>query len=201
MKNLPINSLIALSSIKKSLSVFTLICLLFPLISSGLDKTFTTSDWGPFADSGATLNNGVFTFPTGAESWAGFYNSKTSLFPFTFQFGGKITFTASIPNGGSADVQFRFERLPYPDVDPAFDTIEEAVTGSSATQYTIEIPAQGTNTFSSFIFYILDRDMPVALGNVVVTEYAESPTELPENNANSYTPSNVTNLVGNFSFG
>jgi hypothetical protein len=201
MKNLPINSLIALSSIKKSLSVFTLICLLFPLISSGLDKTFTTSDWGPFADSGATLNNGVFTFPTGAESWAGFYNSKTSLFPFTFQFGGKITFTASIPNGGSADVQFRFERLPYPNVDPAFDTIEEAVTGSSATQYTIEIPAQGTNTFSSFIFYILDRDMPVALGNVVVTEYAESPTELPGNNANYYTPSNVTNHVGDFSFG
>jgi hypothetical protein len=187
--------------VTKTFLIFLIIAFLCPSISRGLDKSFATTDWGPFADSGATLNNGVFTFPTGAENWAGFYNSKTSLFPLTFPSGGKITFTASVPNGGSANVQFRFERLPYPDDDPAFDTIEETVTGSSASQYTIEIPAQGTNTFSSFLFYIVDRDVSVALGNVVVTEYAASPPELPEEYANYYTPSNVGYYTDTFPFG
>ena len=148
----PLSTLPDACCVTKTFLIFLIIAFLYPNISRGLDKSFATTDWGPF--EGATLNNGVFTFPSTANYYAGFYNSKTSLFPFAFPSGGEITFTASVPNGGSAIVQFRFERLPYPDVDPAFDTVEETLTGGSATQYTIEIPPQGTNTFSSFLFLL-----------------------------------------------
>ena len=81
------------------------------------------------AFGGASVGgDGSFTFPSGAESWAGFANVNTAIYPFVFEHGGRIQFTASVPAGGSADVRFRFERLPYPDVDPSYNT--EAVTVS-----------------------------------------------------------------------
>ena len=42
----------------------------------------------------------LFTFPAGAEVWAGFANLNFDLYPFTFANGGSITFTAAVPNGG-----------------------------------------------------------------------------------------------------
>ena len=34
--------------------------LLLPLLLHGIDKTFESSDWGTFQDSGATISNGIF---------------------------------------------------------------------------------------------------------------------------------------------
>ncbi|MGB2180510.1 MAG: hypothetical protein ACPHZD_06350, partial [Porticoccaceae bacterium] len=66
-----------------------------------------------------TIDGDVFTFPSGADDWGGFANMDLGLYPFVFSGGGSITFTAAVPSGGSADVRFRFEKNPHPDVDPA----------------------------------------------------------------------------------
>ena len=42
-------------------------------------------------------DDGTFTFPTGSESWAGWANSNTAIYPFVFEYGGRIQFTASVP--------------------------------------------------------------------------------------------------------
>ena len=45
------------------------------------------------AFGGAVIGEGgTYTFPTGAEAWAGFANMNTALYPLSFPAGGKITF-------------------------------------------------------------------------------------------------------------
>ena len=130
----------------------------------------TINVWGAF---GNTSNEaGIFEFPSSAESWGGFANDDSSVYPFSFNSAGQITFTASVPSGGSADVYFRFEKNPYPDVEPSYNTSNVTVSGSSPTEYTIDIPTQGTNTFSSFLFFIAanSQDTPLLLGDVIVSD-------------------------------
>ena len=123
---------------------------------------------------GSTVEDDVYTFPTGAEGYAGFANNNTALYPFTFGFGGKITFTAAIPEGGTdANVRFVFENAPWPDVNPNFSTANVLVSGGEAT-YTVDIPSQDpAQTFESFLMYIVELDSPVMVKNVVVTAYTE----------------------------
>ena len=133
------------------------------------------TDKGPaeFTEAfGGTIHDaGIFTFPSGAADWAGFANLKMDIFPFTFANGGLISFTGSVPNGGSANVKFRFEYNAYPDVDPAYDTQTVTITGATDTSYSVSIPTQGSNTFSNLIMYVAEQDVPVKVTNVIVTEY------------------------------
>ena len=140
----------------------------------GLASETTINSWNVF--DGTTVDNGVFEFPSAAQSWAGFANADNSAYPFSFGSPGQISFTASVPSGGTADVRFRFEYLPWPNVDPSYDTEVVTISGSTDTVYTIDIPAQGENTFSSFLFFINDRDNPVSLGDVVISDDAGAPT-------------------------
>ena len=118
---------------------------------------------------GATKEGDVYTFPTGAETWAGFANENTAIYPLAFPNGGSITFTASSA-GADVGVSFRFERLPHPDVDPAFNTAKATVSGTTATEYTIEIPAQdAANTFRSALMYLDTRDVGVTITNIEIT--------------------------------
>ena len=64
------------------------------------------------AFGGASYEGETFTFPSSAEPWAGFANMDLSLYPFTFQNGGKISFTGSVPSDGSVQIKFRFEYNP-----------------------------------------------------------------------------------------
>ena len=121
------------------------------------------------AFGGATYEGETFTFPSGAEAWAGFANMNTNLYPITFPDGGSLSFTGAVPSGGSVNVRFRFEYNPYPDVDPAYDTQTVTVSGADENTYSISIPSQGNNTFSSLIMYVVDRDAPVTVSNVVVS--------------------------------
>ena len=122
---------------------------------------------------GATIDEdtNTLTFPSGSEAWAGFANTDRTVYPFVFPYGGSVSFNAAIIEGGSdADVYFRFERMPHPDVDPAFNTDNMTISGSTATSYTIDIPVQDAeNTFSSLIFYIVDQDAPIVITDIVVT--------------------------------
>ncbi len=123
------------------------------------------------AFGGATVVDGVYTFPTGAEGFAGFANENADMYPMSFPNGGEITFTAAIPDGGvDTSIRFRFEFNPFPDIDPAYDTESVTISGGEAT-YTITIPPQGENTFSSFLLYVNERDQPVAVSNVNVTAF------------------------------
>ena len=125
---------------------------------------------------GATVADNVYNFPTGSEAWAGFANENADIYPLSFEHGGRITFTGS---AASTDVlvNFRFERLPFPDVDPAFSTSNVAVSGSEAVEYTVEIPPQdAANTYSSLLLYLVTQDAAVTLTNFVVRSYDAPPS-------------------------
>ena len=141
----------------------------------GLASETTINQWNIF-DGTTIAEGGIFEFPSAAQSWAGFANADNSAYPFSFSSPGQISFTASVPSGGTADVRFRFEYLPYPNVTPDYNTEVVTISGSTDTVYTIDIPSQGENTFSSFLFFINDRDNPVKLGDVVVSDDAGAPT-------------------------
>ena len=121
---------------------------------------------GSFGDAIVDAETETYTFPTGAQDWAGFANNA-DIYPLTFEEGGSITFTASAAT--PTNIRFRFEYQPFPDVDPAYDTANVLIDSPEATEYTIEIPSQGENTFSSFLLYLVERDQPVVVSNVIVS--------------------------------
>jgi CxxC motif-containing protein (DUF1111 family) len=174
--------------------------------------------WSAFAGSGTTVsgdNNDVFEFPNGAQAWAGFANDTASMYPLGFSSGGTITFTAYVPNGGTAHIFFRFEKNPYPDVNPHFNIGSDmwqdqldmtasvsmpswpsrdsafVISGATPNEYSISIPSQGSNTFRSFIFYIVEENTPVVLKNVRVTDDS---TVAGEEEVVSLTPEKVTEV-------
>jgi hypothetical protein len=104
-----------------------------------------------------------YLVPTGAETFAGFSNQNDTIYPLTFSNGGKLTFDAS---GDDVDIYFRFEKAPNPDTEPSYETEIINVNGSGS--YTIDISSQGTNTFSSFLLYLVTRDKEVIINNVLV---------------------------------
>lgn len=135
------------------------------------DVTYGPADFGGVF-GGTTVSDDVYNFPASAEVWGGFANDNADMYPMSFEYGGKVAFTASIPDGGSpTSVRFVFENAPYPDVDPNFSTEAVLVSGAEAT-YEVEFPAQAAGqTFSSFLMYVVDRDQDVMITNVNVTAY------------------------------
>ena len=130
-----------------------------------------TASWGSF--NGTTIDGDTYTFPTGAEGFAGFSNSDDTLYPFCFGEGGSVSLTAAVPNGGDANLRFRFEYKPWPDVNPNIDNLMVAVSGDVEQSYSVDIPAQAADqTFSSLVMYIADRDVPVTIKDVTISSTA-----------------------------
>ncbi|GIR12455.1 MAG: hypothetical protein CM15mP23_10300 [Cryomorphaceae bacterium] len=148
-------------NLKQKLLTFSVILGITSLFAQSSDIVFS----GVFGGTVVT-DDGVYTMPSGSEPWAGFANEDVSIYPLIFGEGGSIIFTGST-DGASADVYFRFEKNPYPDTEPSFST-SSVTLGSESSEYTIEIPSQGGNTFSSFLMYITVSDVAVTLSNVVV---------------------------------
>ena len=122
------------------------------------------------AFNGTTIGEGsVYTFPASAESYAGFANMNTAIYPITLAEDSVITFTGSVPSGASADVRFRFEANPYPATEPSFDTVEVTVDGADSATYSIAVPAQGANTFNSLIMYLNTRDVGVVITDITLS--------------------------------
>ena len=104
---------------------------------------------------------------------------NTALYPISFPEGGRISFLGSVADGGTADVRFRLERLPYDESDagatePSINTEVVTVSGADPMLYEIMIEPQGENTYSSFIMYIDTRDVTVTITDVVV-DYGPPP--------------------------
>jgi hypothetical protein len=133
-------------------------------LASANEASFTEA----FGDTVISEDGTTFTFPAGAQAWGGFANMNTDLYPLRFTEDGSITFNGSVAGGGSADVRFRLEYNPHPDVDPAYDAAAVTVSGATPTEYTVAIPSQGANTFSSLIMYVVERDVAVTVTDVMV---------------------------------
>jgi hypothetical protein len=117
---------------------------------------------------GTSIDGNTYLNPTGSEGWAGFANEDVSLYPLSFSDDGEIAFTGATA-GTDTDVYFRFEYNPYPDTEPSFNTVAVTVSGTAEASYSVNIPSQGANTFSSFLLYVTTLDSPVTLTNVTVT--------------------------------
>jgi len=142
-------------------------------------NTGTASFSEAFGGTTISEDGTTFTYPAAAEVWGGFANMNADLYPLAFSEAGSITFNASVPSGGSADVRFRLEYQPHPNVNPAYDAAAVTVSGSDVASYTVAIPSQGANTFSSLIMYIAERDVAVAITDVVVTSDSDVVVEEP----------------------
>ena len=129
------------------------------------DASSVVADFSTGAFEGATVDteNEIYTF-TG-QDWAGFANNA-DIYPLSFEEGGTITFTASAAT--PTNVRFRFEYQPYPNVDPSYDTEYALIDSTEPKEYTIEIPSQAP-TPSHRSLYVVERDQPVYVTNVVVT--------------------------------
>jgi len=124
---------------------------------------------GTFGGSQVDTTTMTYTNPTGSESWAGFANEDTTFYPFSFPGGGAITFMCSTA-GTDVDVNFRFEYQPHPNVDPSYNTASITISGTDRQPYTVQIPPQGSNTYSSFLLYVYTLDAPVTITHVHVHE-------------------------------
>ena len=69
----------------------------------------------------STETENLYTFPTGAEGWAGWKFNGDDVWPLTFGSGGSVTITASVPDGGSANVSLHLERENYPNHNPEYE--------------------------------------------------------------------------------
>jgi hypothetical protein len=144
------------------------------LIQFDTDGTTELSVASPVYDG--TFDGSVyaqtFTFPTGAQDWAGFANNNTGIYPLTFPDAGTVSFKATV--SADAEVYFRFEANPYPDVDPAIVTENVALLASNPaeTVYTVDIPANATNTYNSALLYVVTRDVEVSMFETKITQNA-----------------------------
>ena len=93
---------------------------------------------------------------------------NADIYPLRFTSDGSISFMGSVADGGSANVRFRLEFNPHPNVDPAYDAVGVTVSGATPTQYTVNVPSQGDNTFSSLIMYIAENDVAVTVTDILV---------------------------------
>ncbi|MDA7760609.1 hypothetical protein N8909_01065, partial [bacterium] len=90
----------------------------------------------------------------------------------------------SVPAGGDADVRFRFEFNPHPDVDPSFNTAAVTVSGADAATYSVDVPAQGANTFSSFLLYLNTQDVGVVVTDIAISAAPAGPVDSDNDGVN-----------------
>ena len=142
--------------------------------SMSLTDVKFTGPFGGLATGSPSFVDPLYNTPSGSEPWAGFANQDVSIYPLSFGGGGGITFTGATTGiDAEVEVYFRFEFNPFPNVDPSFETLHVNVSGTVEAEYSVAIPTQGGNTYSSFLLYVVTRDAEVSLTNVIVNSAAQ----------------------------
>lgn len=142
------------------------------------------ADFVPFGEASLDTTTNTFIFPSDSsvQSWAGFSNDNTDLYPFNFDNGGCVTFNASAEN--DVRIRYKFERMPYDTSDA--DTIpsiftEYGVISGTTQEYKFDVPESATegDSYSSFLLFINegDKDLPVVITDVVATNSGPCGTE------------------------
>jgi len=146
---------------------------LFLIALISINIAMAQTDYYPTYDGtfDGTTYAQTFTFPTGAQSWAGFANNNASIYSLSFPNGGEVSFKATV--AADAEVYFRFEANPYPNVDPAIVTANVSLLASNSaeTVYTVTIPTHATNTYNSALMYVVTRDVDVVLSEIKILKY------------------------------
>ena len=138
------------------------------ICASGDNSECPTSTLSFYAmdESFAKVEDDVFTVYSGAESWIGFYTDAFFYNPLVFYTDHQVTFIGSTPNI-DVDVTFRFEQQP-PDWEPRFDIETVTISGNSETAYSVSIPKQGEQTFTSAVILIDARDIGVTIKDIKI---------------------------------
>jgi len=138
------------------------------ICASGNNSECPTSTLSFYAmdESFAKVEDDVFTVYSGAESWIGFYTDAFFYNPLVFYTDHQVTFIGSTPNI-DVDVTFRFEQQP-PDWEPRFDIETVTISGNSETAYSVSIPKQGEQTFTSAVILIDARDIGVTIKDIKI---------------------------------
>ena len=139
---------------------------------------------GSFGGMSYTKEEGhdpTYNNPTTSNEWGGFANTNTELSNITFQEGGRLTFSASCE--GSIDIKFIFENNPYDhggngndDTLPRYNT-ELITVSDGGGDYSIEIPSQDLNTFSSFVLKVITQDSDIKITEFKIISYVSGLTD------------------------
>jgi len=118
---------------------------------------------------GTNVTENVYTFPSAAAGYAGFGNTNQEIYPLTFAEDGKLSFKGSAPDGDVV-IYYKLERKPYnadgdgaASTEPSWTSGNVTISGADVKDYEVVIPAQGAKTFSSFLLYLVTRDVGVTL--------------------------------------
>ncbi|MFL2531496.1 MAG: carbohydrate-binding protein, partial [Porticoccaceae bacterium] len=167
-------------SIVSSIKLAAMKILAIMFVSSSSLAVANVATWQAFDGTTIDADTSTFEFPVSASSWAGFSNDNSGLYPMCFGDGGTVTFTGAVPSDGTANVKFRFEKNPYPDVEPSIDLADATVSGSTESNYSLAVPAQdAANTYSSLVMYIVEQDTPVIIKDVAVASTSCPEPEAP----------------------
>jgi len=147
--------------------------LFLPVIVSAQKLSYPVYS-GTFGGAVYNSDTKVMNFPSGAEAWAGFANENQEIYPLSFPHGGTISFKAIASN--NATLRFRFEANAHPNVEPAYNVPDKAITSGEAT-YSITLDSKGANTFNSAVLYIVERDVSITISDLVITT-APTPPEI-----------------------
>jgi len=132
--------------------------------------------------------NPVYTFPAGANDagpifpWAGFADliAADGAYPYSFPYGGEITFTASSATAEAQRVRFKFEREGFPGDTTGFytdwvDVPAELVGGRSALSVSFD---GSEGEYNNFLMYIEKTD-PADTNAITMTGLAVVPAAAP----------------------
>ena len=126
----------------------------------------------------------TYTWPTGAEDWAGFGDTKRGdQYPFYFPSQpGSVTFECSTESG-TADIKFKFEEAPDPNgTNPGqpsyFTDSVQCSSAESRASKSVSIPVS-EQVWGNMILYVETRDVPVQVKNIKVNGSQEYVAPVP----------------------
>ena len=117
--------------------------------------------YGTFGGTEVIDNN--YNHSSNAEEWGGFANVDSSIYPLIFTNEGMISFKYVNTTDTDVSIYFRFEKNPFPDTEPSFNTNSILLENHSEGEVKLIIESQGVNEFNSVILYIENKDVYIKL--------------------------------------